>query len=157
MKAPGTPQEVHVANGRISAASVRQTTDAPANPLDLQPSLSRLPSGTYDSNSVTFNSVQSTARDDVSLPYILRALLFIYLFRTNSMTRSTVTMVGWTILVLMLMVSRLSVVQILHRLVQRRLAMSPILLVMAMGIQHLMVLVMAWVCLDVVTQDRTAK
>ncbi|KAF8912896.1 ARM repeat-containing protein [Gymnopilus junonius] len=69
MKTPGTPQEVQIMNGRISAASSHQVQDGSANPIDLQPSLSRLPPGPYDSGSLTYNSVQSTARDDYETIY----------------------------------------------------------------------------------------
>lgn len=67
MKTPGTPQEVQVMNGRISAASSHQANDGSVNPIDLQPSLARLPPVSYEGGSLTFNSAQATGFDDVRL------------------------------------------------------------------------------------------
>jgi hypothetical protein len=60
LKTPGTP---HTPEIQITPI---QLTDSSVNAGDLQASLSRLPTGQYDS-SLTFNSIQSTGREDVCL------------------------------------------------------------------------------------------
>ena len=66
LKTPGTPHtpEIQIMNGLIATPNSHQLTDSSVNAGDLQASLSRLPTGPYDS-SLTFNSIQSTGREDV--------------------------------------------------------------------------------------------
>lgn len=63
LKTPGTPHtpDLQALNGRI--ATPNHLTDA-AIGNEIQASLSRL-SGSYDNSALTFNSIQSTGRDDV--------------------------------------------------------------------------------------------
>ena len=66
LKTPGTPHtpEIQIMNGLIATPNSHQLTDSSVNAGDLQASLSRLPTGPYDS-SLTFNSIQPTGREDV--------------------------------------------------------------------------------------------
>ena len=68
LKTPGTPHtpEIQIMNGLIATPNSHQLTDSSVNAGDLQASLSRLPTGPYDS-SLTFNSIQPTGREDVCI------------------------------------------------------------------------------------------
>ena len=68
LKTPGTPRtpEIQIMNGLIATPNSHQLTDSSVNAGDLQASLSRLPTGPYDS-SLTFNSIQPTGREDVCI------------------------------------------------------------------------------------------
>ncbi|KAF7340109.1 RNA-binding protein [Mycena venus] len=61
LKSPGTPHtpETQALNGRLASVG-----ESAVNAGDLQASLSRLPSGQYDSGSLTFNSIQGGGLDD---------------------------------------------------------------------------------------------
>ncbi|KAI0825240.1 ARM repeat-containing protein [Trametes gibbosa] len=66
-KAPGTPLsggDPHNINGILSAQMSRQLGDD----SDLNPSLSRMPSGQFDSSPLSFNSIQSGMDEASSLP-----------------------------------------------------------------------------------------
>lgn len=80
LKTPGTPHtpDMQVMNGRIATPNSQQLGENSVNATDLQASLSRLPAG-YDNTSLTFNSIQSTGRDDVRSFLILQRCLFTYI------------------------------------------------------------------------------
>lgn len=65
LQAPGTPlvADVQNMNGRITTPGLH-VNDSPVNANDLQASLSRLSQG-YEHGSLTFNSIQNVAHDDV--------------------------------------------------------------------------------------------
>lgn len=67
LKTPGTPHtpDLQVMNGRIATPNSHLIGENSLSATDLQASLSRIPTGAYDANSLTFNSIQSTGRDDV--------------------------------------------------------------------------------------------
>ncbi|CAA7271426.1 unnamed protein product [Cyclocybe aegerita] len=69
LKTPGTPHtpDLQTLNGRIATPNLISDGSVSAN--DLQASLSRIPSGPYDNGSLTYNSVQSGARDDYDSIY----------------------------------------------------------------------------------------
>ncbi|KAF9569799.1 ARM repeat-containing protein [Agrocybe pediades] len=69
LKNPGTPHAQDILSGRISTPNIHQINDNPVNAIDLQASLSRLPSGPYDGGSLTYNSIQSNGRDDYDAIY----------------------------------------------------------------------------------------
>ncbi|PPQ67410.1 hypothetical protein CVT25_005989 [Psilocybe cyanescens] len=69
LKTPGTPHNQDVLNGRISTPNPHSLNDSSVNAIDLQASLSRLPTGPYDSGSLTFNSIQSGGRDEYDAIY----------------------------------------------------------------------------------------
>ncbi|KAF8167867.1 pumilio-family RNA binding protein [Crassisporium funariophilum] len=71
LKTPGTPHtpEIQVLNGRIATPNSIQITESSLSATDLQASLSRLPTGPYDGGSLTFNSIQSTGREDYDSVY----------------------------------------------------------------------------------------
>ena len=71
LKTPGTPHTlgIQIMNGLIDTPNSHQLTDSSdssVNAVDHQASLSRLPTGPYDS-SLTFNSIQPTGREDVCI------------------------------------------------------------------------------------------
>jgi len=76
LKTPGTPHtpDTQALSGRIATPNSHQIPENSLNATDLQASLSRLPTGPYDNGSLTFNSIQSTGRDDVRscppLPFV---------------------------------------------------------------------------------------
>ncbi|KAF8973836.1 armadillo-type protein [Flammula alnicola] len=71
LKTPGTPHtpDIQVLHGRIATPNSHQISENSVNATDLQASLSRLPTGPYDTGSLTFNSIQSTGRDDYDSIY----------------------------------------------------------------------------------------
>ena len=73
LKTPGTPHtpEIQMMNGRMATPSSHQLADSSVNAGDLQASLSRLPTGPYDGGSLTFNSIQSTGREDVCHYFVI--------------------------------------------------------------------------------------
>uniref|UniRef100_A0A8H7Y5R9 PUM-HD domain-containing protein n=1 Tax=Psilocybe cubensis TaxID=181762 RepID=A0A8H7Y5R9_PSICU len=69
LKTPGTPHNQEVLNGRISTPNPHVLNESSVNAIDLQASLSRLPTGPYDNGSLTFNSIQSGGRDEYDAIY----------------------------------------------------------------------------------------
>lgn len=76
LQAPGTPlvPEVQNMNGRITTPGLH-VNNSPVDANDLQASLSRLPQGAYDHGSLTFNSIQNVAHEDVRRNNFIKTLL----------------------------------------------------------------------------------